>query len=273
MTLWAARSTSRSPTRASRSATSARAGCRSSPRRFCRRPVRARRARDGAGRAPSARARRRVAARMAVHRGPLHARAPYSAAGDHRSAVEELTAAGAAAEAWGVRNPAAMPWRSSAAVSFAALGEHEQARALAGEELARARRWGAGRAIGVALRAAGLAQPGTQGIALLDEAARRWTGAGAAGTRTGTHRPGSAAAARRPADRGARPARPGPRSRPPLRRDRARPARARGARAGRRQTASGRVARARRCSPPASCGWRNWRRPARRTARSPRRCS
>jgi DNA-binding NarL/FixJ family response regulator len=100
-------------------------------------------------------------------RGRLHA-----AAGEHRAALEELTAAGAAAEAWGVRNPATMPWRSSAAVSLATLGEHAQARALAAEELARARRWGAGRAIGVALRAAGLAQPGREGIALLDEAAR-----------------------------------------------------------------------------------------------------
>ena len=98
-------------------------------------------------------------------RGRLHA-----AAGDHRLAVADLTAAGAAAEAWGVRNPATMPWRSSAAVSFAALGERDTASALAAEEVARARQWGAGRAIGVALRAAGLAEPGPEGIELLRDA-------------------------------------------------------------------------------------------------------
>ncbi len=93
-----------------------------------------------------------------------------AAAGDHAAAVEDLMATGERAEAWGVRNPAMHPWRSSAAVSLAHLGERERATRLADEEIELARRWAAPRAIGVALRAAGIAHGGERGIALLREA-------------------------------------------------------------------------------------------------------
>ena len=64
------------------------------------------------------------------------------------------------------------PWRSSAAVSLAALGRHDEAIPLAEEEVELARRWGAARAIGVALRASGIAHDGDEGLELLREAVR-----------------------------------------------------------------------------------------------------
>jgi DNA-binding CsgD family transcriptional regulator len=102
---------------------------------------------------------------LLLARGRLHA-----AVGDHSSAVGDLMASGERAEAWGVRNPAMHPWRSSAAVSLAALGRHEEAIPLAQEEIELARRWGASRAIGVALRAGGIAHDGEEGLELLRQA-------------------------------------------------------------------------------------------------------
>ena len=93
-----------------------------------------------------------------------------AAAGDHEAAVTDLLGVGAVATRWGIVNPAAIPWRSAAALSHSALGDSEAARRLAGEELGLARRWGAAREIGVALRAAGLAEGGERGIELLAEA-------------------------------------------------------------------------------------------------------
>ena len=61
-----------------------------------------------------------------------------------------------------------MPWRSAAALSLAALGERQTATRLCAEEIDLARRWGAGRAVGVALRAAGVVEGG--GIEQLTEA-------------------------------------------------------------------------------------------------------
>jgi DNA-binding CsgD family transcriptional regulator len=55
-------------------------------------------------------------------------------------------------------SPGVVPWRSNAAVAYARLGDAEQARALASEDLRLARACGAPRAIGIALRALGLAE-------------------------------------------------------------------------------------------------------------------
>jgi DNA-binding NarL/FixJ family response regulator len=63
-----------------------------------------------------------------------------------------------------------MPWRSVAALAHLELGDREEARRLAGEELDLARGWGAPRALGAALRAAGLAEGGADGLALLEQA-------------------------------------------------------------------------------------------------------
>jgi DNA-binding CsgD family transcriptional regulator/tetratricopeptide (TPR) repeat protein len=90
--------------------------------------------------------------------------------GDLAGGMEELLAAGRLFEAVGGRNPALLAWRSQAALALLQLGEHDEARRLAAEELELARTWGAPRALGAALRAAGLAQGGQDGLALLQEA-------------------------------------------------------------------------------------------------------
>lgn len=74
---------------------------------------------------------------------------------------------------WGVeiRDVGYLHARSGAAQALLLLGEHERARALARSELADARVFGGQRALGIALRVAGLAQGGTAGLRLLGESA------------------------------------------------------------------------------------------------------
>jgi DNA-binding CsgD family transcriptional regulator/tetratricopeptide (TPR) repeat protein len=90
--------------------------------------------------------------------------------GDLRGGQAELLDEGTYHESVGHRNPAFMAWRSPAALALLQLGEQDEARRLAGEELELARAWGAPRAIGVALRAAGLIEGGERGVGLLEEA-------------------------------------------------------------------------------------------------------
>lgn len=59
--------------------------------------------------------------------------------------------------------PAFLAWRSEAATTCLLLGEREEAEKLAAEELELARAFGAPRALGVALRAAGLVDGGPDG--------------------------------------------------------------------------------------------------------------
>jgi DNA-binding CsgD family transcriptional regulator len=61
-------------------------------------------------------------------------------------------------------------WRSSAALAHLQLGDYDEARRLADEEVTLARPLGQPRTLGVALRAAGLTQSGCRGIELLREA-------------------------------------------------------------------------------------------------------
>ena len=98
-------------------------------------------------------------------RGCLH-----QAARDHKAAARDLLKAGELAEQWGIPNPAILPWRSAAALSLLALGDTQAARRLCAEEIEAARCWGAGRALGIALHAAGVAEGGARGIGLLTEA-------------------------------------------------------------------------------------------------------
>ena len=102
---------------------------------------------------------------LLLARGRLRA-----AAGDHLGAIEDLSAVGDRVSAWGLANPAMTPYRSSAAVSLAAIGEKAEAVRLANEELELARRWGTGRAVGVAQRALGVAHGDGHGLELLIEA-------------------------------------------------------------------------------------------------------
>jgi DNA-binding CsgD family transcriptional regulator len=93
-----------------------------------------------------------------------------AAAGNHEAAVQELLACGAEPRAFGVENPALVPWRSAAALSLAELDRKEEARALADDEVERAERFGAARAIGIARRAQALVGPAGERTERLQEA-------------------------------------------------------------------------------------------------------
>jgi DNA-binding CsgD family transcriptional regulator len=84
--------------------------------------------------------------------------------------LEDILAVGALLTRSLVISPGALSWRSEAALAHLALGDHESAERLAGEELQLARAFGAPRALGVALRAAGIVAGGDRGASLLREA-------------------------------------------------------------------------------------------------------
>jgi DNA-binding CsgD family transcriptional regulator len=85
-------------------------------------------------------------------------------------ALDDLRAAGEIATGGLALSPCYLSWRSEAALAAVACGELATARRLSDEELALARAFGAPRALGVALRAAGLVAGGQHGQALLAEA-------------------------------------------------------------------------------------------------------
>jgi DNA-binding CsgD family transcriptional regulator len=101
-----------------------------------------------------------LAARGRLRLAELH---PAAALGD-------LLAAGDLFARLHMTSPASAPWRSDAALAHLALGAHAEARALAAEQVALARVYNGPRTLGVALRAAGLAQGGRRGIELLRQA-------------------------------------------------------------------------------------------------------
>jgi len=74
-------------------------------------------------------------------------------------------------DAWGmpIRDTGYLHARSGAALALLRLGHRRQAGQLADAELADVRVFGAPRALGIALRAAGLARRGPEGLALLRE--------------------------------------------------------------------------------------------------------
>jgi DNA-binding CsgD family transcriptional regulator len=83
----------------------------------------------------------------------------------------EMARALFSADVWGIEmhDNGYLHARSGAAQALLRLGEHERARALAETELADARTFAAPRALGIALRIAGLARGGEQGLELLGE--------------------------------------------------------------------------------------------------------
>jgi DNA-binding CsgD family transcriptional regulator len=86
----------------------------------------------------------------------LNARARLRLAqGDARAALADLVAVGRRQAAMREPNPATLDWRSRTAFAYAALGRRPAALAIAREELQLARRFGAPRAIGIALRTVG----------------------------------------------------------------------------------------------------------------------
>ena len=84
--------------------------------------------------------------------------------------LEDFLAVGAVLTRALVTCPGYLPWRSEAALAHLALGDSESAARLAEEELELARAFGAPRALGVALRAAGVVAGGDRGASLLREA-------------------------------------------------------------------------------------------------------
>jgi DNA-binding CsgD family transcriptional regulator len=86
------------------------------------------------------------------------------------AALDDLLAAGELFTRIGSPSPPTTPWRSDAALAHLALGNQNEARLLAAEELALAQAYNAPRVLGIALRAAGLAEGGKRGIELLGEA-------------------------------------------------------------------------------------------------------
>ena len=90
--------------------------------------------------------------------------------GRYRDALAEFTRARELYERLGGTNPAIVAWRSQTALAHRALGDQEQAQALAAEEVELARSWGAPRALAKALRVAGMIEGGKPGLGLLEEA-------------------------------------------------------------------------------------------------------
>jgi len=90
------------------------------------------------------------------------------AQGHVREGVADLMWCGQRLEAYDLPWPG--DWKAFAAPALASLGESQTAARLAREQLAVARRVGAPRALGLSLRAAGLAIGGDEGLGLLEEA-------------------------------------------------------------------------------------------------------
>ncbi len=98
-------------------------------------------------------------------------------------ALADLLAAAEGWQALGVTNPAVASWRTAAVAAYRALGQHDEAAALAGEQLALARKAGSPLTLGIALRvhgdlaeAIGVLEPGPAryelALALADHGAR-----------------------------------------------------------------------------------------------------
>jgi DNA-binding CsgD family transcriptional regulator len=101
----------------------------------------------------------------------LQTRALLRAASRHpHEALEDLIACGRLEREWEIRTPAFSTWRADAAPLLASLGRHDEARALAREELERCTAFGAPAPLGVSLRTLGLIEPGVSGIGLLEQA-------------------------------------------------------------------------------------------------------
>jgi ATP/maltotriose-dependent transcriptional regulator MalT len=92
------------------------------------------------------------------------------AQGRAQEALDDLRECARLLEGWRIRSPGRIPWRASAALALTALGKREEAIRLALEEADLARRFELPRELGIALRAAGLAEDGDRGIELLAEA-------------------------------------------------------------------------------------------------------
>jgi DNA-binding CsgD family transcriptional regulator len=106
-----------------------------------------------------------IAAEVRFARGRLRV-----AQGRVEEGLEDLLGVGRLLTRAQIFCPSYLSWRSEAALAHLALGDHEPAERLVGEELELARTFGAPRVLGVACRAAGLVAGGERGEVLLREA-------------------------------------------------------------------------------------------------------
>ncbi|MFI8294154.1 AAA family ATPase [Streptomyces sp. NPDC085614] len=90
--------------------------------------------------------------------------------GNHQAALSAAHQARDICEVYSIHNPAVVGWRTEATLALHSLGRTGEARELAAEDLGLARRWGASRPLGRALRVSGLVAGGRQGLQLLQEA-------------------------------------------------------------------------------------------------------
>jgi DNA-binding CsgD family transcriptional regulator len=90
--------------------------------------------------------------------------------GSPERGVEELLQVGETVRLLPFDNPGTAPWRSWAAEGLRLLDRNDEARVLAADELALARRWGDPQTIGASLRVLGLVEGGKARIGLLREA-------------------------------------------------------------------------------------------------------
>jgi DNA-binding CsgD family transcriptional regulator len=97
----------------------------------------------------------------------------------HTEALAELATIGQQAERAGWRSAGPLPWRALAAQAHLGAGDHAAARRLAHENHEEAERFGSARELGQALRVRGLIEGGAGGIATLERAIERLSGAGA----------------------------------------------------------------------------------------------
>lgn len=92
------------------------------------------------------------------------------AQGRHDEAIALLRECGRRMTGWGLSNPGLIPWQASLAPALAAVGDREEAGAVAEAAVERGRRFEVPRELGMGLRAAALVAGGDEGIALLQEA-------------------------------------------------------------------------------------------------------
>jgi DNA-binding CsgD family transcriptional regulator len=115
-----------------------------------------------------------------VHNWVLDSRGRvHLAQGRIEDAIADLEELGRRDERRDHPNPAAHPHRSRLALALLRQGDADRALALADEETALARRWGAPRALGIALRTRGLCERGEAGLARLRESVDVLDGSGA----------------------------------------------------------------------------------------------
>jgi DNA-binding CsgD family transcriptional regulator len=91
------------------------------------------------------------------------------ARGAREAGVADILTVGERELRFGGLTPAAMAWRSTAAIALAAAGEEKRARKLASEELSLAQDFGTERAIGIALRGVAMTEASTKRIDRLHE--------------------------------------------------------------------------------------------------------